>query len=164
MSCHVCTHGVWTENNKCSCCGKCGWPSTNMSPFVQQKMPKFQIRKSKDFFEEFGCLLRGSGYFGPELEIEKKKKRLAVILGPHGIILMGSSTADRSPSIVMLSTCTDAPASSPLKWPFHTHGHALPLVNLRSLTVDASSSSNFVGVACAVQAGNRPHICSSPSW
>ena len=44
----------------------------------------------------------------------------------------------------MSSPCTDCHAMcSPLMQPFHTHEHALPLVNLRSLSVDASSSSQF---------------------
>ena len=48
---------------------------------------------------------------------------------------MRNSTASRSPPIVMSSPCTVATTSSPLLQPLHTHGHALPLVNLRSLSV-----------------------------
>ena len=63
------------------------------------------------------------------------------------IILMRSSTADRSPPIVMSSLCTVATMCSPLMRPCHTHEHAIPLVNLRSLSVDASSSSQFCGAS-----------------
>ena len=69
-----------------------------------------------------------------------------------------SSTADRSP-------CTVATIWSPLLHPCHTHGHAIPLVNLRSLSVVASSSSYF----CASSRVpyklycNSPHMCASPA-
>ena len=56
---------------------------------------------------------------------------------------MRSSTADCSPPIVMSSQCTVATMCSPLMQTCHTHGHAIPLVNLRSLSVDASSSFQF---------------------
>ena len=59
------------------------------------------------------------------------------------IILTRNSTTDRSPPIVMSSPCTVATICLPVLQPCHTHGHALPLVNLRSLSVDASSSSQF---------------------
>ena len=82
------------------------------------------------------------------------------------IILMRSSTADRSPPTVMSSPCTVATMSSPLMHPRHTHGHAIPRVNLRSLSVDVSSSCQF----CAASRVpyklycSRPHMCSSPGW
>ena len=55
----------------------------------------------------------------------------------------------------------------PLMWPLHTHGHALPLVNFRLLSVDASSSSQFCA-ASPVQAVSQqpaqrvPHPAGSP--
>ena len=82
------------------------------------------------------------------------------------VISMKSCTADRSPPTVMSSPCTVATMSCPLMHPHHTHGHAIHRVNLRSLSVDASSSSQF----CAASRlpyklyCSRPHMCSSPGW
>ena len=56
---------------------------------------------------------------------------------------MRHSTAARSPPIVMSSPCKVATMCSPLMQPCHTQGHAILLVNLRSLSIDASSSSQF---------------------
>ena len=61
-----------------------------------------------------------------------------------GIILKRKSTAERSQPIVMSSPCTVATTCTPLMQPLHTHGDAIPLVNLRSLSVDTSSSSHCV--------------------
>ena len=58
----------------------------------------------------------------------------------------------RSPPIVMSSPCTVATIRVPLMQPCHTHGHAIPLVNLRSLSVDVSSSSQFCAASRATQA------------
>ena len=79
---------------------------------------------------------------------------------------MMSSTTDRSPPIVMSSQCTIATICLPSMQPCHTHGHAIHLVNLRSLSVDASSSSKFWAASrvpyklCCTS----PHMCSSPAW
>ena len=74
---------------------------------------------------------------------------------------MRDSTADRCPTIVMSSPCTVATMSSPLMRPLHTHGHALPLVNPRPLSVDASSSSQFCAASRVPYRLYRssPHIC-----
>ena len=79
------------------------------------------------------------------------------------IILMRDSTADRCPPIVVSSPCTVATMSSPLMRPLHTHGHALPLVNPRPLSVDASSSSQFCAASRVPYRLYRssPHMCSS---
>ena len=77
---------------------------------------------------------------------------------------MRNSTTDRSPPIVMSSPCTVATICLPLMQPCHTHGHAIPLVNFKSLSVDVSYSSKF----CAASRVpyklycNNPHMCSSP--
>ena len=64
------------------------------------------------------------------------------------LFLMRNSTTDRSPQIVMSSLFTVATICLPLMQPCHTHGHAIPLVNLRSLSVDVSSA--HVLVTCLV--------------
>ena len=82
------------------------------------------------------------------------------------IILMWYSTADRCPPIVMSSPCTVATTSSPLMCPRHTHGRATPRVSLRSLNVDASSSSQNCAASRVPYRLYRssPHMCSSPGW
>ena len=78
-------------------------------------------------------------------------------------ILMKSSTADRSPPIVMSYPCTVDTKNSPLTQPCHAHGHATPLVNLRWLSVGGSSSSQFCAASRAPYKlyCNNPHMCSS---
>ena len=82
------------------------------------------------------------------------------------IMLTRNSTAVRCPPIVMSSPCTVATTSSLLMRPLHTHGHALPLVNPRPLSVDASSSSQFCAASRVPYRLYRssPHMCSSPGW
>ena len=60
-----------------------------------------------------------------------------------GFISMRISTTDPFPPIVMSSSCTVVKICSSLMQPCCTREHAIHLVNLRSLSVDASSSSNF---------------------
>ena len=50
------------------------------------------------------------------------------------IILTRNSTAGRCPPFMMSSPCTVTATCSPLMQPCHTHKHAIPLVNLRSLS------------------------------
>ena len=74
------------------------------------------------------------------------------------IILMRNSTADGSPPTGMSSPCPVATICAPLMQPCHTHGHAIPRVNLRSLRVDASSSSP----CCAASRVQYKLYCNSP--
>ena len=66
----------------------------------------------------------------------------------------------------MSSPCTVATMCPPLMQPCHTHGHEIPRVNLRSLTVDASYSSQFCAASRVPHKlyCNSPHMCSSPAW
>ena len=82
------------------------------------------------------------------------------------IILMRNSTAVRCPPIVMSSPCTVATTSPPVMRPLHTHGHALLLVSLRPLSVDACSSSQFCAAprVPAVQAVSQQSTHVFVSW
>ena len=60
---------------------------------------------------------------------------------------------------VLSSPCTVATIRSPLMQPSHTQGHAIPLVNLRSLSADASSSSQYCAttrVPCKLERRSTP--------
>ena len=78
------------------------------------------------------------------------------------ICMLRNSTVDRSPPIGMSSPCTVAPICLPLMQPCHTHGHAITLVNLRSLSVDVRSSSPFCAATRVPYKlyRNRPYMCS----